>query len=336
MAHEITATDGAVFHKEPAWHGLGYTVEEAMTPMEALKMAGLDWKVHKTVGIRTWESDTEGEFPPSYSDKFCAILREDTNDILSVQSPDYRIVQNFEVFDLAYSLGDNVKVESALSLQGGKKIICLIKGESFAPDNSRNDSMTQYLALLSSHDGTIALSGLPTSVRIVCSNTLKMALGTKKKNMIRFTHSGDMEDKKRQMRLALEQYANTGKVFKEQVNILSHTNMNAEQIKKFFLSVYELLESPIVSNPTTEKDYKNYLNATVMVSKWCQGFDDERRELNAPASVWMATNAVTKELQHRIPVKGRKTGWENRAYNNLMGASQDASLAVVNHALAWC
>ena len=336
MAHEITSTDGAVFHKEQAWHGLGYTVEEAMTPHQALKMAGLDWQVHKTTGIRTWEADTEGEFPPSYSDKFCAILRDDTNDILSVQSPDYQVVQNYEVFDLAYALGADVKIESALSLQGGKKIICLVKGDTFAPSNSGNDAITQYLALLSSHDGTIALSGLPTSVRIVCMNTLKMALGTKKKNMIRFTHTGNMEDKKSQMRLALEQYASTGKFFKEQVNILSNTNFTTEQIQKFFLDVYQTLEGPVVSNPTTEKDYKNYLNATVMVSKWSAGFDEERKELNAPASAWMAVNAVTKELQHRIPTKGRKTGWENRAYNNLMGSNQDDSVTVARLALELC
>ena len=73
-----------------------------------------------------------------------------------------------------------------------------------------------------------------------------------------------------------------------------------------------------------------------MVSKWSAGFDEERKELNAPASAWMAVNAVTKELQHRIPTKGRKIGWENRAYNNLMGSNQDDSIAVANHALAWC
>ena len=331
MSHEIESSDGAVF-MEQAWHGLGYVVEDAMSPSEALKLSGLDWNVHRTLGVRTWEQEYEGEYPPVYTDKFCAIIRCDTNTILSIQTPDYKVVQNREVFDLAYSLGDNVKIESALSLQGGKKIICLVKGDTFAPSNSLNDAVTQYFAILSSHDGTIALSGLPTSVRIVCSNTLKMALG-RKGNMIRFTHTGDIEEKKRSMAVALKQYAETGKLFKENVNILSNCTMSTLDIQTFFLNVYGILEEPIVSNPTTEEEYKNYLKATVLVSKWSAGFDAERKELNAPATAWMAVNAVTKELQHRIPSKGRKTGWENRAYNNLMGSNQDDSLKVANYAL---
>jgi len=332
MAHEITTTDGAMFTKEKAWHGLGYVVENAPSPAEALKLSGLDWTVTKSSGIfakigndETWED--------SYSDKFCAIVRDDTNTILSVQSPEYQVVQNHEVFDLAYSLGNDVKVESALSLQGGKKIICLVQGNTFAPSNSTNDSITEYLALLSSHDGTLALSGLPTSVRIVCANTLRMALSTAKKNMIRFTHTGNIEEKKEAMREALRMFAQTGKMFEESVQALSTKEWTQQNIRDFYLKVYEQLFAPVNPNPVTEDDFRIYTDATVKVSKWSENFDEERHNLSAPPSAWMAVNSVTKYLQHNVSAKGRKVGWENRAYNNLLGSSQDESVKVAQMAL---
>lgn len=325
MSHEITETDGAVFHKTKAWHGLGYVVEDAMTPTQALKLSGLDWTVSKTAGISAGTT---------YSDKFCAIVREDNQEILSVQSPDYKVVQNWEVFDLAYSVGMDVKIESALSLQGGKKIVCLIKGDSFSPANSQGDTITEYLALLSSHDGTIALSGLPTSVRVVCWNTLQMALNAGRHRMIKFTHTGNMEEKKASMRKALACYAETGKFFRECVNTLSNQMWTTTDIQKFFLDVYSAIEEPVTTNPQTEAEYKTYLDAVVTIARWSGNFDGERKELQAPASAWMAVNAITKDIQHHISVKGRKTGWENKAYNNLMGAAQNVSTKVANMALA--
>lgn len=325
MAHLITDTDGAVFHKEPAWHGLGYVVEDAISPTEAMNAAGLSWTVSKSDGISAGDTS---------STDFCAIIRDDTNTILSVQSPDYKVIQNHEVFDLAYTLSDTVKVESALSMSGGKKIVCLLKGESFAPSNSGNDTISKYLALINSHDGTLALSALPTSVRIVCNNTLTMALAAGKKGMFRVTHNGNMDDKKAAMKTALQRYQQTGKLFEEHVNTLSHVAMNTQQIQKFWLDVWGILEEPVVGNPQTEKEYRNYLNATTTVAKWSEIFDTERSDINAPASMWQAVNAVTKEMQHRIPARGRKPGFDSRAYNNLTGIVQDNTLKVVRHALA--
>jgi phage/plasmid-like protein (TIGR03299 family) len=332
MSHEITKTDGVVFSGTKAWHGLGLVVEDALNPQQALKLAGLDWNVIKTDNVLSSLSDS------TYvsSNNFSAIVREDTREILSIQSPDYQVVQNSEVFNLAYSLGENVKIESALSLQGGKKVICLVKGNSFAPSNSTNDEIFQYFALMSSHDGTMALSGLPTSIRIVCSNTLKMALNNAKKgNIIRFTHNGNMDLKKKEMQVMLTNFAKTGKFFEETVNILSNTILTREDIQKFYLRVYEDLfaSGPLNLNPVTEQEEKDYFDARVKVGTWCGYFDRERSDLSAPPSAWMAVNAVTKYIQHNVSNKGKKVQWENRAYNNLMGSNQDNSVKVVNMAL---
>lgn len=339
--HEITNVDGAVFHKEPAWHGLGYTVDNSMEPNEAMRLAGLDWTVCKSTGIRADNLDIEAT---TQSNNFCAIIRNDTNEILSVQSPDYQIVQNHEIFDLAYSLGSNVKVDSALSLQGGKKVVCLLKGDSFAPSNSPNDEITKYFALISSHDGSIALTGLPTSVRIVCMNTLKMAINEAKSGF-RFTHTGNIGEKKYNLSQALVNYAKTGQVFQESVDHLSRTMWSTEQLQKFFVSVYEKLWKPIPVSPSiqsttvathydSDAEYATVLDASTKIGVWCSNFDEERKVLSAPPSAWQAVNAVTKYIQHHSPSRGRKPTMESRAYSNLLGTNQNSSVNVVNLALA--
>ena len=337
--HEITVDDGAVFNKVPAWHGLGYTVDTAMSPEDALRLAGLDWTVFKSTGIRADNLDIEAT---ASSDRFCAVIRNDTNNILSVQSPDYQLVQNHEVFNLAYSLGANVKVESALSLQGGKKIVCLLRGDSFAPSNSHYDVITKYFALISSHDGSIALTGLPTSVRVVCMNTLRMAINSAKTGN-RFTHIGNMEQKKYDMSQALANYTKTGEVFQETVNHLSKTLWTTEQLQRFFVSVYEKLWKTIpvtTSSQSTathydnEDDYSTALDAATKIGVWCSNFDQEREELTAPPSAWQAVNAVTKYIQHHSPSRGRKPTMESRAYSNLLGSNQNDSVSVMKLALA--
>ena len=209
MAHNITDTDGAVYSKTAAWHGLGLVIQEDMSPTEAMKIAGLDWTVSK-VGPVTAGNAT--------SDDYNAIVRSDNNAILSIQSPDYQIVQNSDVFDMAYNLGADIKIESALSMNGGKRLVVLCKTGEMDGVNGQ-DPIAQYMALINSHDGTLAEQALPTTVRIVCQNTLSMAMAGGKKSF-RIVHSGDMKKKREAMAEALKFYAKTGKLFEDKVQTL--------------------------------------------------------------------------------------------------------------------
>jgi phage/plasmid-like protein (TIGR03299 family) len=325
MSHEITSSDGAVFHKVPAWHGLGHTVEQAMSPDDAMNIAGLGWTVSISDGISAGDVS---------STDYRAIIRDDTRDILSVQSPGYRVVQNHEVFNLAYALDGEVKVESALSMGGGRKVVVLLKGDTFAPSNSPGDAVTPYLALMSSHDGSLALSALPTSVRIVCRNTLNMALASGSRGMYRVTHNGDMEEKKRGMEAALRKYRDTGALFREKVDALSRREMNAADIQTFWLRVYERLAGPVPVNPATEAEEAARDKAADEMARWSATFDEERRKVGGPASLWVAANAVTASIQHRVGKRGRPMSFDSRAFSNLAGDKQEDTLLVMREALA--
>lgn len=323
MAHNITDTDGAVYSKTAAWHGLGLVIQEDMSPTEAMKIAGLDWTVSK-VGPVTAGTAT--------SDDYNAIVRSDNNAILSIQSPDYQIVQNSDVFDMAYNLGADIKIESALSMNGGKRLVVLCKTGEMDGVNGQ-DPIAQYMALINSHDGTLAEQALPTTVRIVCQNTLSMAMAGGKKSF-RIVHSGDMKKKREAMAEALKFYAKTGKLFEDKVQTLVRKELTKADIQKFWLDVWGMVEEPVVANPTLPDDYENYLRATVTIRKWADTFDAERAELGGcSANLWLAANAVTKELQHRIPARGRKPSFESSAFSNLIGKNQETTLDVMKFAL---
>jgi phage/plasmid-like protein (TIGR03299 family) len=323
MAHNITETDGAVFHKTAAWHGLGLVIQEDMSPTDAMELAGLNWTVSKVGPVVAGDATT---------DDYVAIVRNDNNAILSIQSPDYQPVQNSELFEMAYNLGADIKVESALSMNGGRRLVVLCKTGTMDAGNA-NDPVDQFMALITSHDGTLAEQALPTSVRVVCQNTLSMAMAAGHKKAFRITHTGDMKKKQEAMANALKFYRETGKLFEEKVNVLVHKELTRDQIQKFWLDVWAMTEEPVVANPQTEKEYSNYLAATTAIAKWADTFDNERKRIGGTANLWLAANAVTKELQHRIPARGRKPSFESAAFSNLLGKNQDTSISVMRHAL---
>jgi len=329
MAAEIYEDDGAVF-AQSTWHGLGKYVGDALEPNEAMRIAGLDWTVAKVPVYASYNNNS------IYDADYAAIVREDNQKILSIQSSDYQLVQNSEVFDLAYALSDTVKVESAFSMNNGRKLVVLLKAGSFISAQGSDDQIDEYMCMCSSHDGTIALGGFGTSIRVVCSNTLSMAFANRAKNkkqMYRVTHAGNMEDKLDSMRKALAQYAKTAKFFEESVQTLSSRTMTQDDIQRFWLDVWGLMEEPVVSNPQTDDESRNYREAVAAISTWSETFDQERKDLNLTPNLWVAANAATKWLQHKNPARGRKPSAESRAYNNILGKQQDTTLAIMGYAL---
>ncbi len=153
------------------WHGLGVCVEDALNSAEALKASGLDWNVIQRPIM------TEDSVPiPGYK----ANIRDTDNRVLGVVSDRYRVVQNSEAFAFTDALlGEGVRYETAGSLQDGKKIWLLAKlPEKYTMEDEQIDP---YLVFSSSHDGSGAIKVAMTPVRVVCQNTLNLALNSAKR-----------------------------------------------------------------------------------------------------------------------------------------------------------
>ncbi len=319
----MTENDNAAYFREPAWHGLGNVVDSVMGVDDALANADLGWTVSKH---SIWANGTN-------SDDHKAIIRDDIREIIGVVGDRYKLIQNSEVFDLAKTFGSNVTVESAGSVQNGRKVYLLLQGESF--DAGLGDEVQKYMALFWSHDGSQALTALPTSIRVVCKNTLDMVIGQAAgtANKITLTHAGDMESKMQQAKIAIEQFTKTGQFFEEVVTSLSLSSPSPRDITEFFMGTWQMLNGvTIVTNPTTEEEEKNRLKAMADISKWTETTELEGRDFGL--NYWVAANAVTNDIQHRVATRGRQRTPASSAYSNLIGKNATDSTKVFRAALS--
>lgn len=169
--------------RETPWHGLGTRVVEAPSSAEALIMAGLDWSVVQEP-IYTGNDLIED---------YKANVRDKDRKVLGVVTDRYKVIQNDEAFAFTDELlGEGVRYETAGSLQGGKKVWLLahmpheyiISGERISP----------YLLFSNTHDGSGAIKVALTPIRVVCNNTLNLALATAKRSWS-MIHTGDIKGK---------------------------------------------------------------------------------------------------------------------------------------------
>ena len=170
--------------RETPWHGLGTRVNEAPDSREALTAAGLDWNVLQEPIYTETEELVDG---------YKANIRDSDRQVLGVVTDRYKIVQNRDAFSFTDQLlGEGVRYETAGSLQGGKKVWLLahlpheyiISGERISP----------YLVFFNSHDGSGAIKAALTPIRVVCQNTLNLALSTAKRSWS-MIHTGDIKGK---------------------------------------------------------------------------------------------------------------------------------------------
>ena len=186
MAHEVESlmyTSNDQNGRFVPWHGLGTPVKESPTSADALELAGLNWRV-------------EGK--PIYTDGgiripgYVANTRDSDGSVLGVVTEKYKIVQNEDAFAFTDSLiGGDVRYETAGSLRNGRSTFLLAK----LPDKKiLDDDFGQYLCFTNTHDGSGAVKVMMTPVRVVCNNTLNLALNSTKR-MWTCKHMGSMKDK---------------------------------------------------------------------------------------------------------------------------------------------
>lgn len=166
------------------WHGIGTMVKEAPASEEALRLAGLDWEV-----LQEEVFTLAGEKITGYK----ANVRSTDRKVLGVVSDRYKIIQNTEAFAFTDALlGNGVRYETAGSLQEGRKVWLLAKmPQEYIISGER---ISPYLVFSNSHDGSGAVKVAITPIRVVCQNTLNLALNTAKRSWS-MIHTGDIKGK---------------------------------------------------------------------------------------------------------------------------------------------
>jgi phage/plasmid-like protein (TIGR03299 family) len=193
MAHavEVGANGEQAFasFREPAWHGLGTVFFEEKSTREMLDAAYLsNWDVR--LEAVPYPSDYN-VITPSYM-----VLRDNPfdqgTDVLATVGERYHVLQNEDLFDFGDALLDGGRWETAGSIRQGRVVFgsLALERETVLDPNGVSDVVKSYLLVHTSHDGSTAVQASITPVRVVCQNTLNMALqGVKQSFKIRHTQT---------------------------------------------------------------------------------------------------------------------------------------------------
>ena len=203
MPANITVTNGVAemmtADGRDAWHGLGARLSQVATAQEAIEAANMGWEVEmREVFIQT----PSGQFMAVPNKK--AVTRMDNGKVFGVFSNGYTPLQNrdaFTFFDSVVGAGEAI-YHTAGTLAGGSRIWILAKlpGDLKLSDT---DVLERYILLANSHDGSLAVTMKPTTVRVVCNNTLSVALGGDTNKLFRAVHTSSVMQRVNQARETL-------------------------------------------------------------------------------------------------------------------------------------
>lgn len=207
------------------WHGLGTACDHAMSSEEALELAGLNWTV------RPERVYANGIILPGYK----ANIRDTDGAFLGMVGDRYQIVQNKDAFDFTDALiGEGCTYETAGSLEGGKRVFLLAR---MPKELILGDEVVPYLAFTNGFNGYYSIKACCTPIRVVCSNTLNLAL-SKAQRTWSTKHVGNLNSKLEEARDTL----NLAKAYMtnlaETADILANTTVSEEEVRDVLNELY--------------------------------------------------------------------------------------------------
>lgn len=302
MAHEV---ETMAFANALPWHGLGNRVDANTTVDEMVVAAGLDW----TVKLRPLFAQAEnGELVKLPIKR--ALMRSSDNKVFCVTGDFWKPFQNHDALEFFrdYTESGGAKLETAGSLRGGKVIWALASIQQGFPIN-RTDHTKGYILLVSRHEVGTTITVRTTTVRVVCANTMAMAVNNNKaqysqNHLTKF----DFAKAKETIGLAKEQ--------------MHRAHLDAQALSKLKMSEFDTVRflatffQPAPEGVDQDAHTKLLLNAPNERSKV---FDAILNSVNNapgadPGTAWGVLNGVTHWTDH---VAGSKP--ESRLFNAWLG-----------------
>lgn len=326
MAHNITNTDSLLLANKSAWHGLGTILPDGFGIDEALTAGRLDWEVNlvpiQTVPIIGGAHDGARIGLPDHR----ATVRSDTNTVLGVVGSKYSVLNNRTMLEVAHeavdAMGGDFKLESCGSFQQGRKVFACIRTSSF--EAGEGDTLNTYALLSNSHDGTASFEMLNTSIRVVCNNTLNIALseGT---NRTRRRHTTNMLSGVPGLIRELVAGKDAAAQFEATVGKLASEKLPTTMTE--IQSLYEKVYIKMFAKPETDREKRK---ASELVEQWRQLMFNSRNTLGngTDGSKWSMLNSITEWADHDRTVRGSSTlpmseAIERRTFSNIYGSSAD-------------
>jgi phage/plasmid-like protein (TIGR03299 family) len=272
------------------WHGLG----SRLSPKQPIEIwqreAGMDWKIQDSPVH--FKSDSIGALGSIHTFPDQKVLyRSDTKAPLSVVSQRYQVVQPREVLEFYRDLTEvsGFELETAGVLKGGRKFWALARTGQGTTLRG-NDQVNGYLLLATSCDGTLATTATPTTVRVVCNNTLTIALDGSAK-AIKVPHSTRFDPLavKKQLGIAVSQWDN----FMHRMRMLSERKVQWHEAMGFFMNVL-CDANPNMPLPAVLPNER----ALRKVQRLYEGQGRGSTLESAQGTAWGLLNAVTEYVDH--------------------------------------
>jgi phage/plasmid-like protein (TIGR03299 family) len=294
MAHELEIRNGqaSMFYVgEVPWHGLGTKLDRPATAAKAIEAARLNWRVSKKA---IYAEDHEQSL--RVSETF-AIVRDDLwgkpdCPVLGIVKKGYRPLQNAEAFAFFDPIvGEGAAIyHTAGALRGGERIWLLAK----LPDQivvTGDDVAEKYLLLSNSHDGQGAVQVKFTPVRVVCKNTLTLALADGP--TVRVAHTKSMEERLKQAHRLLgivdKGFNNLGEAFRAMCKLSLDNAKLSEYLAEVFPTPKDAENQRSVAKVQEQREWSHYF--------FEQGKGNDRPGVRG--TLWAAYNGVTELIDHR-------------------------------------
>lgn len=349
MGHEIEKLDKVGIVGDRGWHNLGRIIRPGYSAVEA----GEELLMFEPIFGRPlfWKAE-DGSFWPvdSHVANVQNVAGQSAHNLLGIVGADYSVCQNRELAEFTDALAQTgqVQIETCGTIRNGKRVWFLAKGESF--NIGDRDEVHSYVLVSNAHDGTQAIRVTPTTVRVVCSNTLHMVVprgddmtDRPETAAISIRHCGKISDKLEQARQALAYYGDTMRRNRELFEAMQAKKMDQEGALKLFADTYAAfweVATPEELSSTDAKIKATADNRMNRMQKASQAFLDrlaaENEKLGLGDTVWAAFNAMTGFVQHDKIARGTDDTdrVERRMESNLFGINATRTHEVLAHSLA--
>lgn len=319
MGHGITRQDRMAYVGEMPWHGLGKKVANAMTSREALIEGGINWSVlERPIGIKEGNGYVGTK-------EFKALLRSDTGKLLHVARSTYTPLQNWEALEFSDDIvgGGEAKYVTVGSLHGGRKVWMLAELTKCNVIVA-GDEIKPYFLLHNAHDGTSMVRGILTPVRVVCANTLSMALGSANREGFALRHTKGIRDNAASARKALGLILKGYDQAQEKFNFLAEKSFTEKALSSY---VEEMLPVNVSAGDRAIDNAKERRKVAVRLALHGKGND----RVGVRGTWWAAYNGMTELIDHA-------GGWrskENRMKDLIFGGRATAKVNALDLALEY-
>ena len=324
MAHLV---ESMAYVGETPWHGLGNRLS-ARQPLDVwAHEAGLDWQSNEAPVRFAAQHWSGGDLMNTFADHK-VLYRSDTLAPLSVVSQRYKVVQPHDILEFYRDLTEQsgFELETAGVLKGGRKLWALARtGQSMALKGG--DVTHGYVLLATACDGTLATTAQLTSVRVVCNNTLAIALnGSANAGAVKVPHNTTFDPVAVKQKLGLS--VSDWEVFKSQLTALSGRKVKHSEAQRFMVQVFSDASSHGQSAATAAPPVNE--RAISRVNSLFEGNGRGSRLASAQGTAFGLLNAVTEFVDH----ERRARSTDHRLDSAWFGQGAAIKQKAMQHALA--